>query len=324
MKILYTASLCAVLATTQFALEANANPVTFEGFTLNTSVNGQGGWTVEDSFGNSVVSFDEAVVNDGTGNTVWRVSNSVTTGGFSNLPSTQTSPQVAGETGATLNNDYGSDHTMPNNPPGPGGTATTSNFSASLKFKSATDAAQSDLAISVSAAAKQSPWRDNAISIVDDGANGFDVFVYETGSQAAPFGAGASSIEIASDLSYDDWHTLEFFIEFADGLMPDTYGNDTIYVLIDGVLVHTGSTWESYYATGPSGITPPQAVDSVLFRISGTAQAGNAGNGFYFDDVYISNDAFQASAQVPEPASLAIWGLLGLGTSVVARRRRIA
>ena len=83
-----------------------ASVIDFEGFTPGT-VNGQSGWTVEDSFGNSTTAFDQEVVDDGSGNMVWRLSNAVTTGGFSDQPFSQTAAQVAGETGSALWNDYG-------------------------------------------------------------------------------------------------------------------------------------------------------------------------------------------------------------------------
>ena len=101
-----------------------ATTTDFTGFAPGT-VNGQGGWTVEDQWGNTgwgsnPAQFDQAVMDDGTGNMVWRVSNAVTNSGLSAQPFSPVAPQVAGETGAALWNDRGPDHTSPLTPPNPG------------------------------------------------------------------------------------------------------------------------------------------------------------------------------------------------------------
>jgi len=292
-----------------------ADTVTFEGFATGTSVNNQGGWTVEDEFGNSATSFDEEVVDDGAGNTVWRFSNGVGSSGFSDQPYSQTTSVGAGESGSALWNDRGPDHTSPLSPPNPGGPVGSDVFRAGFDFRSATGAPQTDLSISVSPSAKQSAWRNSFLGISDDGANGFDVTFFETGIAADPFGATSNFPEIASDLSYTDWHRIDIVIEFEDGLNPDTTGNDIVTVSVDGVEVYVGTTWESFYnGSNPAGLAladqpQRQAVDSLLFRSSSTVPA-NLGNGFYIDNV---------TTNVPEPASAV---LLGLGGLVLLRRRR--
>jgi len=300
--------------------QANADTVTFEGFTTGTSVNNQGGWTVEDEFGNGrpdipLPPFDEEVVDDGTGNTVWRVSNAVHSTSFSDQPYSHTSPGGAGETGSALWNDRGPDHTSPLSPPNPGGPVTSTTFESSFQFRSATGAAQSGLAITVSPSAKQSPWRNSFISITDDGVNGFDISFFETGVSADPFGATANFPEVASDLSYSDWHTIGFSIQFVDGVNGDTTGNDIVTITVDGVDVFTGTTWESFYfGTNPAGLglgdqPQRQAIDSLMFRISSGAP-GTEGAGFFIDNVTVA---------VPEPTSVAF---LGLGGLLLLRRRR--
>jgi len=313
-------AVCALL----LAGQAFATTVNFEGMTTGTSVNGQGGWTVEDEFGNSGELFDEEVVDLG-GNNVWRLSNAIATGGFSNQSYSHTTTP-AGESDSALWNDRGTDHTLPLSPPNPGTAVGSNLFHAGFRFKSATGAAQSDLSLSVSPSAKQSSFRNSFIGIADDGANGIDLSFFETGIASAPFGSTSNFPQIASDLSYSDWHTIDIFIEFLDGVNGDTTGNDKVHVFVNGSLAATGTTWESFYrGVNPAGLDPSdqpqrQAVDSLIFR-SSSAALSNAGNGFYFDDVVIDNAAAPASA-VPVPgAGIAGVGLVGL---LAARRRRRA
>lgn len=314
MKIMRTMMLA--LLAMGVASAASANTVDFESFTVNQSVNGQGQWTVEDSFGNSSELFDEEVIDIG-GNNVWRISNATTSTSYSNQPFSQQAPLVAGETGAGLYNDYGTNHTMPNNPPLSSATAASPYFYGAWDFKSATDAGQTDLNIAISASAAQSTLRNSYIRITDSGSGGFEVDFFDT------TGSSFNNTVLASGLSYDEWHSIEMYIEFVDGIGPGAAGseagNDILTVLIDGAVVHTGTTWESYfYNNSDGGIPAPsaRAVDSLIFRQSGTAQPGNAGGGFYFDNVVVSN------AVIPEPttAILMMLGLMGLTSCSKPRR----
>ena len=66
-------------------------------------------------------------------------------------------------------------------------------------------------------------------------------------------------------------------MQFIDG--P---GNDIVNVYLDGVLVHTGTTWEDYYRDFAGGI--PFPVDSIMFREAGTAVPATLGKGFLIDN----------------------------------------
>jgi len=299
------------------AQNALAAPEDFESFTDGQSINGQGGWTVEDSFGNSAELFDERIVDD-AGNKVWRVSNATTSGSISNQPWSQAAPLVAGEAGAGLYNDYGTDHTVPNNPPLSSATATVPYFYGAFDFKSATGATQAGLSMSVSAGAEQSTLRNSFISITDTG-SGFDLGFFDT------VGDEFNGSTIATGLNYTDFHKVEMYIEFVDGIGPGALGsetgNDIVNILLDGSLIHTGTSWESYFFnvadTGLAGV--PRAVDSLVFAMRGTAAPGTSGNGLYFDNVEVSNAMLVND--VPEPASLALFGL-GLAGLVASRRRK--
>ena len=299
------------------AAQALAGVTDFEGFTTGVSVNGQGGWTVEDQWGYDMYeggwgpNLDEQIVNDGPGNKVWRISNAYAYNAYSSQPFSPTAPLVAGETGSSLWNDYGPDHTHPYSPPHPGATAETAWLYGAFDFRSATGGAQSGLTLTVSPSAKQSTVRMSYLKLSDPGSGGFDVIFYETGPVSNPW--APNTVTVASGLAYDEWHTVEMLIQLMDGLQTvggEQYGNDVVKVYVDGNLVHTGSTWESYYAGTPEG-PRLQAVDSMLFRVA-AAQDNTLGNGFYFDNVEVSN--------VPEPATMVLLALGGIGT--LLRRRR--
>ncbi len=303
---------------------ANGMTEDFESFGLGT-VNLQGGWTVQDSFGNGVVAYDQEVVDDGSGNQVFRLSNAVTSTNFSNQPFSHLAPFPAGESGSSLWNDFGGDHTMPLSPPDPGTAVGSEKFHASFRFRSATGAAQPDLSLNISPSAKQSNWRNSYI-LIDDNGTGLDVSLYGTDISGAPFGNFPSPIS-APNLSYDAWHTVELFIGFVDGVNgvhPNATGNDVVTLLVDGVVVATDTTWESFYHGSNPGAglgAPPHrmAVDSLMFRSSGTAQPGNSGNGLFFDDVTIDNAMFMTTPPVPEPLTPA---LMAMGAVALLRRRR--
>jgi len=292
------------------------------GYTTGATVNGQTAknvpygthvygstWTVVDEWGNGRITdpakpdFDERVVDDGTGNIVWRVSDAVSDSGYSDQPNTPSSPAVAGETGAGLWNDRGGVHTAPAAPV-VRATATTKFFNHGFRFKSATGAAQTGLALRLSAVPRQSSTRITWLEIKDNGA-GFDLSFIDVDST----GAGFPTTVIATGLSYTAWHSIDMFIEFADGVNMDGSGNDIVRIVIDGVLVHTGTTWETYY----SHLASPKlyAVDAVMHRIS-TANPADAGNGLFLDDVVVDNQPYPTCGdEIVAPRPLYVPGGVG-------------
>ena len=228
--------------------------------------------------------YDERVVDDGTGNIVWRLSNAVTGSGYSDQPNSPSALLPAGETGSSLWNDRGPNNAAPTGPATRANAATTT-FSASLDFKSATGAAQPGLLVVLSAQPRQTNIRMTWLRISDTG-SGFNLDFNDVQ-------AGGSFVQttVATGLSYSGWHHVEMFHEFVDGLNMDGSGNDIVKIVVDGVLVHTGTTWEGYYPTVLD--TRLYAVDAVMFRVAGTAAPGTAGNGFFFDNVAIDNQPFR-------------------------------
>ncbi len=270
---------------------------TFDSFTTGVSINGQSGWTVEDQWGYDFVeggkpyNLDEQIVDDGTGNKVWRISSAYAYSEYSSQPFSPTTARVAGENGSSLWNDRGPDHTNPYNPPHFGANAATDRFHAAFDFRSATGAAQPGLAITLSPSAKQSTVRMSYLRISDNGSSGFDLLFYDTSNGDQNW----NPTTVATGLSYSGWHSIVMDIEFVDGVDTgggQVNGNDVVRVYVDGILGHTGTTWESYYYAEGEGVTEPrlQAVDSLLFRVAGTASPATLGNGFYFDNVQVCNE----------------------------------
>lgn len=242
-------------------------------------------WTTGDEWGQSAGSWDQEVKSD-SGNKVWRISNAVTSGGFSNQPCSPSSLLVAGETSAALYNYRGTNHIIPVAPPGARYTASSKYFHGGFKFKSATGAAQPGLTMTINPAPRQSNYRMSFISITDNGSTGFNLNFIQTNAG----GTFSSSTPIATGLSYASWHELNIYIEFVDGLNGDGSGNDIVILELNGNVIHVGTTWETYYNSIASPTSPsPIAVDALMFRLSGTAVPANSGNGFYVDDVEYDN-----------------------------------
>lgn len=288
--------------------------------TLAGTVDGQNGWTTRDAFtsATTVGRWDQQVmnVNDANGNRkVFRMSNAITSSTYASQVFSAKSGQVAGETGAALWNDRGTIGSAPLSPPQYGAYAATDTFYSKVSFRSATGAAQSGLALTLSASAKQSTVRMSWLQLQDTG-SGFNLNVYDLlGGGTFP----TAATTIASGLSYSDLHTIEMGITFVDGVSSvggQIYSNDVLKIWLNGSLIHTGSTWESYYYNFEritAGTPRLQAVDSMLFRVSGNAATGNSGNGFYFENFAIGNTI------VPAPGAIALLGAAGL---VGSRRRR--
>ncbi len=244
----------------------------FEGFATNASIDGQGGWRATNT------NLDQEIVDLG-GNKVWRVSNAFSSGSFGDQPFAPGSDQYAGETGSI--HDYDS------------ATATTHRFYASFDFWSVTGAAQNGLDVTISPDDGQGR-RQSFISLEDNG-NGLEIDFYDTQGNDPGSNPNGGFVQtyIANNLSYTDVHNVVFDITFVDGNVENAGvydGNDIVNIYVDGILVHTGTTWESYWQTTTEGQMTPsiRAIDTLLFRIS-TGNGATAGNGYYFDNVYIAN-----------------------------------
>ena len=108
-------------------------------------------------------------------------------------------------------------------------------------------------------------------------------------------------------------------VTFVDGVSTvggQIFGNDIVNISLNGSQIYTGTTWEAYYYSNElitAGTPRLQAVDSMLFRVSGSNTPGVSGKGFYFEDFSIGNTI------VPAPGAVALLGVAGLAGG---RRRR--
>lgn len=300
-----------------YTITANESVSNFGSFTPGTTVNQyditQRGvhWSVVDEWNTSPGTYDQSIVSI-AGNNAWRMSNAVTDGGYSSQP---WSPSVAaaGEPGSNLWNDRGTDHTAPIGPLANGG-ATTDRFFFEFDFGSATGSTQSGLFLSLSPGPRQSAFRQSYLGLSGDSGGGLGISFYDTNAAG-----GFPQTQVATGLDAALVHHIAMEILFMDGLNGDGTGNDVVNVFVNGALAHTGTTWETYYRL-TAGLPDEIAVDSVMFRASGTAALGTSGNGFVFDNVRLFSGP---AASVPEPASLALVGL-GLAALGFSRLRRRA
>ena len=98
---------------------------------------------------------------------------------------------------------------------------------------------------------------------------------------------------VATGLSHTELHTLQFSLDFVDG-----DNNDVLWVKADNTGCSTFSaagSWEQYhqfYAGNPTPIT--FTADSILFRLSGTAQPSLLGGGLLFDTFDLSSSTVPA------------------------------
>jgi len=242
---------------------ADSQAIDFESFSLG-SVDGQGGWSMTGSYDVAVV--DASATYPSFGSRSLRISNAVTSGSFGDQTFSQSLNDEAGETDAENG--------------GHSGGTRQRYFEASWDFASAVPGSeQAGLTVTVS------PDRGDGARMswiqMADTPSGLEVNFY---GYDTSLGGTCSDLTnfvfttVATGLDRSVPHTLKVTMEFVDGI-----NNDIVKLYIDGNLVHTGKSWEDYFRN----CEPPgsRTVDSLLFRLSGTAAPATSGNGFFIDNV---------------------------------------
>ncbi|MEO7509240.1 MAG: hypothetical protein ABIZ95_18490, partial [Pyrinomonadaceae bacterium] len=255
-----------------------AQTITFEAptYTLG-NINGQDGWSKTGPYDSAVSS---SLGTTGFGAQSLRISNAVTSGSFGDMTFSKSIVNEAGETTAANN--------------GLSGGVRQNYFTAQFNFASAVPGAQQPgLAMSM-APDRGDGARMSYLRYVDQ-ADGIHVF-FDDFQDVAPFGGaigdvnGCSGLDDFTDidiatLSRTAPHTIKFVMFFVDGPR-----NDIVMIYIDGVLKHTGTSWEDYSRYCQS--SQPATVDSLLIRTAGANAPATAGNGFLFDNMLLSSTPF--------------------------------
>lgn len=243
-----------------FAAEP-CNGSSFDAFS-DGSVNGQGGWESTGPYDHEIVPNEYGFGSFGC--KTLRISNAVTSGAFGDQTFSFSTTNEAGETTATNGGESG-------------GTR-QNRFEAEFDIAAANAAYQPGLALSIS------PDRGDgsrmSYLLFADSAGGIDVTFYDVSGTTSP--VSFDSEVIATDLSRAVAHSIKFVMDFVEG--PS---NDVVNIYIDGVLVHTGTSWENYYRydNEASAEQTVRTTDSLIFHTRGTAAPATAGNGFLIDNV---------------------------------------
>ena len=222
-------------------------------FTMNASINGQDGWFADPS-----ANFNEKVMNMGatahTGVGVWFINNTVTSSAFGNQPQ---SPAFTKASGESTVRSLG------------GGDSMVTSFWIRTVSGSA-DGTSFTLSFSPTAAD-----RHNYLRIINDlDANGgFRIFAID--------GVNLNQVHsVATNIARGLWQEIKVINTNLDG--PS---NDIVDVYINGVLVHSHTTWEDWRRALPATTL---AVTRIMFRMSIQATTDDPSftlpQGFYIDD----------------------------------------
>lgn len=261
------------------------------------NIHNQDGWSKTGSFDVEIESNIYGIPSFGS--QVLRYSNAVTSGSFGDQTFSKSLANEAGETTAQSSAFSG-------------GTRQGS-FVAQFDIASALEVQQPGLFLSVS------PDRGDGARMgyvgFDDQSDGIHVIFYDykdnapVGSLATP----ANGCAVEDDFALTDVatisrgaHTIKLTMDLNDG--PD---NDVVKLYVDGVLEHTGGSWEDYFrwCTESGGGIPndssadvSRTIDSLLFRAGGSAAPATIGNGYLIDNLTLTSGAIVT----PTPSPFAV------------------
>lgn len=270
---------CAVIAVAMmFGIRTLADSIgiNFESYSVG-SVNNQDGWNSTGSAGQGCAQYDHEISPSQVpsfGSTSLRMSNAVTSGCFGDQTFSKPLLNDAGEPGAASD--------------GLSGGVRQNHFQAEWSFASATPYAE-QAGLSVVASPDRGDGARMSWVQMKDTPKGLAVNFYDYQRALNPTcgDAGADPFvftSLATKLDRSVPHTIRISMQFVVG--P---ANDVVRVYVDGVLRHTGTSWEDYFRDCEDNPTRP--VDSILFRTGGTAAPATMGNGFFIDNLTITSDA---------------------------------
>jgi hypothetical protein len=271
------AACCAALLVVGQLVNADSNAIDFESYTPG-SINGQDGWSSLGSVGSGCAHYDHAVSGSlstaGFGLQSLRISNAVTSGCFGDQTFSKSLVDEAGEADSTAS--------------GYSGGARQPHFEVQFDFATTMLTQQPGLVMSI-APDRGDGSRMSYLRFEDD-VTGIDVVFADVPGTALDALGHVNFVEtrVANNLSRGVPHTAKLSIDYYNG--PS---NDVVKVYIDGILVHTGTTWENYfrYDVESSFEQSPRTTDCLIFRTGGAAAPGNSGEGFLFDNLRLASGA---------------------------------
>jgi len=249
--------------------------IDFESYTLGT-VNGQDGWSSLGAAGSGCAVYDHTIAANTYGYASFgtkslRMSNAVTSGCFGDQTFSKSLTDEAGETSAVSD--------------GLSGGVRQNFFTAQWDFASTVPGSEQP-GLSVVASPDRGDGARMSWVQMRDTPTGLEVNFYDYQSGAVEVGCttGDNFIfsNVASGLDRTVPHTIKITMQFVDGS-----ANDVVKVYVDGVLGHTGTSWEDYFRECEPN--PTRTVDSILFRTGGAAAPATAGYGFVIDNLSLTS-----------------------------------
>ncbi len=253
--------------------------IDFESYSLGT-VHGQDGWSKTGAYDVAVVSNTYGYATFGTKSL--RISNAITSGSFGDHAFSKPLTEEAGETGAYVPVPTAVRHPY---------------FVAEWDFASTVPGAHQPGLSVVASPDRGDGGRMSWVQMLDT-PGGLEVNFYDyqdvppygsAGTISDGFGAGDTFVftTVATGLDRTVPHTIKIEMFLVDG--PH---NDIVNLYVDGVLEHTGTSWEDYFrwVQGPGGpeMTAPvhesRVIRSILFRVGGTPAPATSGFGFLIDN----------------------------------------
>lgn len=275
-RTVFVFALVAGLALIAGSALADSAAIDFENPPYTTgSIHNQDGWSSTGSAGFGCAIYDHAVVMNiygypSFGGQSLRMSNAVVSGCFGDHTFSKSLADEAGESAAS--DAYNG---------GLSGGARQAYFEAEWDFASTVPGSEQPGLSVVASPARGDGARMSWVQMADT-PSGLAVNFYDYQISANPPTGDFVFTNIAGGLDRSVPHTIKIQMWFLDG--PQ---NDVVQVWVDGVLAHTGTSWEDYFRQNqPPGT---RTVDSILFRTGGLPGVHDApatlGNGFVIDNL---------------------------------------
>lgn len=264
MSLCLSLTILVLIVKTQ-PVQAESDSTDFEPSGWTTGDINQNDWSMTGDLDVAVV--ENTYGYDSFGDQSLRMSNSVVTDNFGQMPFSSWLTDEAGETDAV---DHS--HSGGNRQPF---------FEAEWDIATASPDEQPGLKMSIS---PESDLGDRMSFLrFEDGPSGIDVF-FDDYLLTDQFNEN----QIASGLTRSTPHHIRITMNFVDGPVLSTdESNDIVCVYVDDNAPVQGVSWEQYYRYDPEQSTyggGTRTVDALMFRIGGTVAPAAANLGFLFDN----------------------------------------